>query len=96
MIHLFKDYYLDRDSLQFILKKKSTVKDVNAKHFGEERFEVLGYYPKIDQLIQSAIMKKIKEQDYQTLCEIKLTQDNLIKEFKLEVKVLEKAMEGVK
>lgn len=89
MIHLFEDYYLDNDNLQFILKSEFIGNTEGAKNFGKPTYKILGYYPKLEQLMQAAVMKKIKESDYQTLKEIQSRQDDLINELKVNLSSIE-------
>ena len=90
MIHLIKDYYLDNDKLQFILKKKQ----VNQKgaNVGQEVYVSLGFYPKLEQLLSDAVMKKLKESDYTTLQAMSLAQKELINELSDSIKRIEKEL----
>ena len=93
MIHLIRDLYLDKDNLQFILKKRSLVTKEDSKNLGQETFISLGYYPKLEQLLQSAVMKKLKEEDFKSLSDMKVRQEQLITEFKESAKVFKLALE---
>ena len=93
MIHLIRDLYLDKDNLQFILKKRSLVTKEGSKTLGQETFTILGYYPKLEQLLESAVMKKLKEEDFKCLSDMKVRQEQLITEFKESAKVFKLALE---
>jgi len=67
MIHLLKDYYMDNDSRQFILKKAVIVKDEKSKNFGELNYVSIAYCPKFEQLLKQAHRLKLLEGDYSTL-----------------------------
>ena len=67
MIHLLKDYYMDNDSRQFILKKAVVVKDENSKNFGELNYVSIAFCPKFEQLLKEAHRLKLLEGDYTTL-----------------------------
>ena len=77
MIHLYDDYYLDNDKLQFVLKKKLIVKDEESKNYGKEKFSNIGHYPKLEQLIKEASIKKLREDKYEVLIEMLSAYDNI-------------------
>jgi hypothetical protein len=58
-------YWLDKDDLQWILKRDYPVKikDENGKPTGETRMatEVLGYYPKAHQAISQMFERRLRD-----------------------------------
>jgi hypothetical protein len=54
-----ENYYLDSDSLNYILMEKKTYE--KGKHIGEEYFENIGFYGTISGLYQSLVEKEIKD-----------------------------------
>lgn len=51
MIKMTKNYYLDADDKQIMLKEKSIIKDEKSKNYGEKSFNVLGYFRTVDSAI---------------------------------------------
>jgi len=83
MVHLYKDYYLDNDALQFILKKASVIKNEKSKNFGEINYKAIAFCPKFDQLMKEAHRLKLLEGTYTTIQQLeadsKAISDALVK-----------------
>ena len=81
MIHVFKSYYIDGDSYNYILKRKTRKKDQD----GEIIYEVEGYYTTIEGAINGLRQKfgreKITQGKEITLAEAYKQFKNLNKEF---------------
>ena len=60
MLKLNERYYLDSDSLQYILIEKSIVQKEDSKNYGKETFKNVGYYGTLERLKQSLLEKEIK------------------------------------
>lgn len=61
MIKITDRYYLDSDSLQYILVERSVVQKEGSKNYGAEKFSNIGYYSTLESLKQSLLEKEIKE-----------------------------------
>ena len=61
MIKITDRYYLDSDSLQYILVERSVVQKEGSKNYGTEKFSNIGYYSTLESLKQSILEKEIKE-----------------------------------
>ena len=61
MIKITDRYYLDSDSLQYILIERSVVQKEGSKNYGAEKFSNIGYYSTLESLKQSLLEKEIKE-----------------------------------
>jgi hypothetical protein len=81
MIHVFKSYYIDGDSYNYILKRKTRKKDQD----GEIIYDVEGYYTTIEGAINGLRQKfgreKIAHGKEITLAEAYKQFKNLNKEF---------------
>ena len=55
MIKITNDYYLDADSRNYILKKKTVVQDENSKNFGEEKYSDEGFYASIESAVKGLL-----------------------------------------
>lgn len=51
MIKINKNFIVDSDENQFILKEVGTIQDKNSKNFGEETHTVLGYFGTLEQAL---------------------------------------------
>ena len=61
MLKINEKYYLDSDSLQYILIEKSIVKKEDSKNYGKETFKNVGYYGTLEVLKQALLEKEIKD-----------------------------------
>lgn len=61
MIKITDRYYLDSDSLQYILIERSVVQKEGSKNYGAEKFSNIGYYSTLESLKKSLLEKEIKE-----------------------------------
>lgn len=61
MIQINDKYFISADSKNYILKEKYTVKDEESKNFGNEVYKDLGYFGKLENLIQYVVGLKTKE-----------------------------------
>lgn len=61
MIKLTDEYYLDTDSCNYILMKKSIVQKEDSKNYGSESFKNVAYYGTIESLYSGLIERKLKE-----------------------------------
>lgn len=61
MLKINEKYYLDSDSLQYILIKKSIVQKKDSKNYGKEIFENVGYYGTLEGLKKALLEKEIKD-----------------------------------
>lgn len=57
MIHIVKDFYIEGDTFNIILKQKK-IKEKEGKK-GEEYFVDIGYYATLQQLLDALVRKKI-------------------------------------
>ena len=58
MKQLSENYYLDSDSLQYMLKEKHVY--VTGKNIGEEYFDTIGYYGNLEHLYKGLCEHVIK------------------------------------
>lgn len=61
MLKINEKYYLDSDSLQYILIEKSVVQKEDSENYGKETFKNVGYYGTLELLKQSLLEKEIKD-----------------------------------
>lgn len=61
MLKINEKYYLDSDSLQYILIEKSIVQKEDSKNYGKETFKNVGYYGTLEVLKQALLEKEIKD-----------------------------------
>lgn len=61
MLKINEKYYLDSDSVQYILMEKSTVKKEDSKNYGKEAFKTVGYYGTLESLKVALLEKEIKD-----------------------------------
>lgn len=61
MKKLNEKYYLDTDSLNYILLEKSIIQKEDSNNYGKDTFKNVGYYGTLKHLKQSLIEKEIKE-----------------------------------
>lgn len=61
MIKINEKYYIDSDSLQYILIEKTTVQKEDSKNYGKEIFKNIGYYGTLESLKKSLLEKEIKD-----------------------------------
>lgn len=61
MLKINEKYYLDSDSVQYILIEKSIVKKEKSKNYGKETFKTVGYYGTLESLKVALLEKEIKE-----------------------------------
>jgi len=79
MVHLIDEYYLDNDAMNFMLKKRSTIKDEKSKNYGKENFTVVAYCPKFEQILKQLHKIKVLEGSYTELSEILVHSDSISK-----------------
>ena len=60
MIKITDRYYLDSDSLQYILVERKVVNKEKSKNYGKETFKNIAYFPTIESLKNYIIEKEIK------------------------------------
>jgi hypothetical protein len=51
MIKINKNFIIDSDENQFIVKEVGTIQDKNSKNYGEETYNVIGYYGTLEQAL---------------------------------------------
>ena len=61
MIKIDEKYYLDSDSVQYILMEKSIVTKEDSKNCGKEVFKNIGYYGTLEHLKVALLEKEIKD-----------------------------------
>jgi len=61
MLKINEKYYLDSDSLQYILIEKNIVAKKDSKNCGKETFKNIGYYGTLESLKKSLLEKEIKD-----------------------------------
>lgn len=61
MLKINEKYYLDSDSLQYILIEKGVVQKEDSENYGKETFKNVGYYGTLEGLKQSLLEKEIKD-----------------------------------
>ena len=61
MIKITDRYYLDSDSLQYILIERSVVQKEGSKNYRKKKFSNIGYYSTLESLKKSLLEKEIKE-----------------------------------
>lgn len=61
MIKITDDYYLDADSRNYILRKRTVNQDETSKNFGEEKYSDEGYYVSIESAVKGLITLLTRE-----------------------------------
>jgi hypothetical protein len=61
MIKINEKYYLDSDSVQYILIEKSIVAKEDSKNHGKETFKNIAYYGTLENLKVALLEKEIKD-----------------------------------
>lgn len=61
MLKINEKYYIDSDSLQYILMEKTIVQKADSKNYGKEMFKNIGYYGTLESLKKSLLEKEIKD-----------------------------------
>lgn len=61
MLKINEKYYLDSDSVQYMLIEKSIVKKEDSKNCGKETFKNVGYYGTLESLKVALLEKEIKD-----------------------------------
>ena len=60
MIKINEEYFINADSQNYILQKKTKVKDPESKNFGQEIYLNLGYYSTLDSCINGIIKNETR------------------------------------
>jgi len=69
-IRLTNDYKLVTDSLNYILQKRNVVKNKDSENYGNETWSSIGWYGKLEHLVNKLIELEIKQSDVDQLHEL--------------------------
>lgn len=69
-IRLTDDYRLATDQFNYILQKRSVVKDENSKNYGNEAWSSIGWYGRLEHMANKLIELEIKQSDADQLHEL--------------------------
>jgi len=94
IIKLTDNYQISTDSLNYILQKRVIV--TKGENEGKERIENVGYYGKIENLLNALLEIKIKDLDIDSIASLRAEISQLEGFIKEQVSLIEKQLEGVK
>lgn len=94
IIKLTDNYQISTDSLNYILQKRVIV--TKGENEGNERVENVGYYGKIEHLLNALIEQKIKDLDIDSIASLRAEISRLKDFIKEQVSLIEEQMKGAK
>lgn len=94
IIKLTDNYQISTDSLNYILQKRVIV--TKGENEGNERIENVGYYGKVENLLNALLEIKIKELDVDSIMSLQAEISSLKNFVKEQVSLIEEQMKGVK
>ncbi|MCC8463875.1 DUF5405 family protein [Photorhabdus bodei] len=77
-------YVITSDEYQFILNEIKINKE--GKNIGQERFQTIGYYPRLEQLIKKLILLEIRRADIKSLQDMSDKINQVATEISLKIK----------
>ncbi len=77
-------YVITSDEYQFILNEIKINKE--GKNIGQERFQTIGYYPRLEQLIKKLILLEIRRSDIKSLQDMSDKINQFATEISLKIK----------
>ena len=94
IIKLTDNYQISTDSLNYILQKRVIV--TKGENEGNERVENVGYYGKIEHLLNALIEQRIKVLDIDSIASLRAEISRLKDFIKEQVSLIEEQMKGAK
>jgi len=94
IIKLTDNYQISTDSLNYILQKRVIV--TKGENEGKERIENVGYYGKIERLLNALLEIKIKDLDVDSITSLQAEISRLEDFVKEQVNLIEEQMKGVR
>ena len=92
IIKLTDNYQISTDSLNYILQKRVIV--TKGENEGKERIENVGYYGKIENLLNALLEIKIKDLDIDNIASLQAEISHLKNFVKEQVSLIEGQMKG--
>ena len=61
MVKINDTYYIDANSMSYILKEKVVISDKDSKNYGETIYKDVGYYGSVENLLNSLLKKETRK-----------------------------------